>query len=170
MAKTNKSLDLALDALGSPIRRQMLRLLAAQEFTVGQLAERFPVSRPAVSKHLRLLESAGMVKRETRGNCNYCKLDARGFDVARRWLDEFWQDALGRFKLLAENTTERERPVTQTPTKRAKAPTKHAKAPSKIGKATTKRTKSPAKRTKATTKRTKSPTKRTKVARRQSRG
>src|SRR5690606_15770708 len=118
MPKTNKSLDVALDALGSPIRREMLRMLAVEEVTVGQLAERFPVSRPAISKHLRVLEGAGMVVRETRGNCNYCKLDARGFDAARRWLDEFWEDALGRFKLLAENTTER-KGRTSKPTRRA---------------------------------------------------
>jgi DNA-binding transcriptional ArsR family regulator len=98
----------------------MLRMLAMEEISVGQLAERFPVSRPAVSKHLRVLEAAGMVVRETRGNCNYCKLDTRGFDAARRWLDEFWEDALGRFALVAENTSEQNRRTTPAPRRQAK--------------------------------------------------
>jgi DNA-binding transcriptional ArsR family regulator len=99
--------DLALDALGSPIRRELVRLLAEKELPVGQLAKKVPVSRPAVSKHLRLLESAGLVAREARGNRNYCRLEQRGFEAAQSWLDGFWDEALGRFKLVAESTRPR---------------------------------------------------------------
>lgn len=100
---------LALDALGSPIRRDMVRLIAERELSVGELATKLPVSRPAVSKHLRLLQKAGLVITETRGNRNYCRLEPRGFEAARTWLDQFWEDALGRFQLLAENTTPRKK-------------------------------------------------------------
>ncbi len=99
--------DLALDALGNPIRRQMVRLLAKGPQPVGELAAHFPVSRPAISKHLRVLEGAGLVTRDAKGNRNYCRLEARGFEAARAWLDHFWDEALGRFKLLAENTAPR---------------------------------------------------------------
>jgi DNA-binding transcriptional ArsR family regulator len=99
--------NLVLDALGNPTRREMLRLLARRELAVGQLAAKLPVSRPAVSKHLQVLEQAGLVMREARGNRNYCRLQSAGFQVARAWLDSFWDDALARYKLVAENTAPR---------------------------------------------------------------
>ncbi len=94
----------ALDALGNPTRREMLQLLGDSPRTVGELAEAFPISRPAVSKHLRVLEEAGLVRHATEGTRNIYELDLGGFEAARRWLDGFWDQALARFKLLAENT------------------------------------------------------------------
>jgi len=94
----------ALDALGSPIRREIIRLLSDKAQAVGELARQLPVSRPAVSKHLRLLHDAGLVAHEAAGNRNVYRLQATGFDAARQWLDSFWGDALARFKLVAENT------------------------------------------------------------------
>jgi DNA-binding transcriptional ArsR family regulator len=76
---------------------------------VGRIAAQLPVSRPAVSKHLRLLHEAGLVACESRGNQNLYRIEAAGFDAARRWLDAFWDEALTRFKLTAENTTPRAR-------------------------------------------------------------
>lgn len=99
----------ALDALGSPVRRDILKLLAGQPRAVGELATRLPVSRPAVSKHLRLLEQAGLVAHETEGTRNVYRLEARGFEAARGWLEAFWDEALPRFKLVAENTRPRRR-------------------------------------------------------------
>lgn len=95
----------ALDALGNPTRREIVRLLAREPLPVGELAEQLPISRPAVSKHLRVLEHAGLVTSEPLGNRHYCRLDARGFRAAAAWLDRFWDDALTRFKLTAENLT-----------------------------------------------------------------
>ncbi len=93
----------ALNALGSPMRRRIVELLAARPRAVGELASALPVSRPAVSKHLRLLEETGLVAHEAKGNSNLYRLDAAGFEAARSWLDRFWTEALGRFRLAAEN-------------------------------------------------------------------
>lgn len=97
---------LALDALGNPVRREILRILAEAPSSVGAIAERLPVSRPAVSKHLVILEGAALVRHERRGTRNVYQIDRGGFSEARRWLDTFWDDALHRFALVAENTKE----------------------------------------------------------------
>ncbi len=92
------------DALGNPVRRKILMLLQEKERTVGDLAKVLPVSRPAVSRHLRLLSEAGLVAHTDRGTENIYSIEPQGFTDAKKWLDRFWGDALGRFKLLAENT------------------------------------------------------------------
>jgi DNA-binding transcriptional ArsR family regulator len=102
--RPNRRQALALDALGNPTRREILRRLAREPMPVGELAGHFPISRPAVSKHLRLLQAAGLVTSETQGKRHYCRLERAGFEAAASWLDRFWDDALHRFKLLAENT------------------------------------------------------------------
>lgn len=99
--------DLALDALGNPVRREILRILAEAPSSVGAIAERLPVSRPAVSKHLVILEGAALVRHERSGTRNVYRLDPGGFGEARDWLETFWDDALRRFVLVAENTEER---------------------------------------------------------------
>ncbi len=105
MTRSALALDaLALDALGNETRRQIVRLLAPGPQPVGEIAAALPVSRPAVSKHLRQLEAAALVTCERQGTRNLYRLDRRGFDAARGWLDAFWDDALTRFALLAENT------------------------------------------------------------------
>lgn len=101
---TSQDRDAAtLDALGSPIRRTIVELLSERPRAVGELASQLPVSRPAVSKHLRLLENAGLIAHEPIGTRNIYRLEAEGFEAARRWLDKFWTEALGRFRLVAEN-------------------------------------------------------------------
>ncbi|MCA9656187.1 MAG: winged helix-turn-helix transcriptional regulator [Myxococcales bacterium] len=97
----------ALDALGCPTRRSIVRLLAEGPRPVGEIAAALPVSRPAVSKHLRILEQAELVAHDRQGTRNLFRLERRGFDAARRWLDAFWDEALARFVMLAENTEER---------------------------------------------------------------
>lgn len=94
---------LALDALGNPLRRKIVELLSAQPRTVRELAAHLPVSRPAVSKHLLLLTHAGLVTHRPDGASNLYSLDEAGFENARNWLDSFWNEALGRFRLVAEN-------------------------------------------------------------------
>ena len=95
---------LALDALGSATRRQIMQILADGPRPVGRIAEALPISRPAVSKHLRLLERARLVAHERRGTESVFRLERAGFDAARDWLGSFWDEALARFVLAAENT------------------------------------------------------------------
>ena len=93
----------ALDALGNPVRRALLERLASGPLSVHELAEPFDISRPAISRHLRLLTEAGLVEPTRDGRENLYQLQPQGFDNARQWLDSFWSDALTRFKLVAEN-------------------------------------------------------------------
>lgn len=99
------SADAAFDALGSPVRREIVRILQAGPRSVQEIAEEFEISRPAVSKHLRILSEAHLVTYEEEGTKNIFSIDRTGFDAARGWLDSFWDDALARFKMVAENTT-----------------------------------------------------------------
>lgn len=94
----------ALDALGNPVRRAILDRLAEGEASVGALAAGFDVSRPAISRHLRVLEEAGLVIHHGEGTRNVYAVRPEGFDEARAWLHRFWDDALARFALVAENT------------------------------------------------------------------
>ena len=96
--------EATLDALGNATRRQIVRLLAPGPKSVGEIAADLPVSRPAVSKHLRLLEGAELVIHRSEGNRNVFQLHRPGFDTARLWLDQFWDDALARLAMVAENT------------------------------------------------------------------
>jgi DNA-binding transcriptional ArsR family regulator len=96
--------EAAFDALGNPVRRRIIVILARRQQAVGELARQLPVSRPAVSQHLRRLEQAGLVSARADGNRHVYQLEARGFDEARGWLDGFWNDALARFAMAAEHT------------------------------------------------------------------
>jgi DNA-binding transcriptional ArsR family regulator len=93
-----------LDALGNPVRRAILAMLAEAPQSVGALASRLPVSRPAVSRHLRVLEEADLVTFDRRGNRNIYRLQSEGFGAAHAWLDQFWDNALARFAMVAEST------------------------------------------------------------------
>ena len=95
----------ALDALGDTTRRAIVELLASGPRSVGDLAERLPVSRPAVSQHLRRLTEAGLVTADARGTRRIYRLQPEGVASVRSYLDEMWGAALSRFALIAENTT-----------------------------------------------------------------
>lgn len=97
----------ALDALGNPERRRLLRMLASGPRSVGELAEGFAISRPAISRHLKVLEGARLVRHEAAGTRNLYRLDPGGFAATAEWLDAFWDDAEARIRLLAENLAER---------------------------------------------------------------
>lgn len=90
-----------LDALGNPVRRDMLRVLRTKPLSVGELAERFPVSRPAVSRHLRVLEGAGLVQAHAEGTQRVYAVRIQGLAPVREFLDEFWDEALTRLAELA---------------------------------------------------------------------
>ena len=94
------------EALGDPTRRQILSLLGGGERSVREIADALPVSRPAVSKHLRLLKAAGLVAEEPRGTRRIYRLQADGPAAVRAYLEQVWGDAATRFRLVAENTTE----------------------------------------------------------------
>jgi DNA-binding transcriptional ArsR family regulator len=94
--------QMALAALSDPTRLAVLERLRAGPMTVGQLAEGMPVSRPAVSQHLRALKDAGLVRDEPRGTARIYRIHAEGLRELRDWLDTFWDDALARFKDHAE--------------------------------------------------------------------
>src|SRR5689334_18390104 len=97
-------------ALGDPVRRQILELLADEPRSVQALADELPISRPAVSRHLRLLKDAGLVDEEPRGTQRiYRVVQAGGLDAVERYLTGVWGEAAARFRLVAENTTPRRR-------------------------------------------------------------
>lgn len=106
---TNDSLSrFALDALGHQTRRDILALLRSEPMPVGDIASRLPISRPAVSKHLRILERAGLVQHTTHGTQNIFRLHHSGFGAARMYLEMFWDEALIRFQQAAEQAVEGE--------------------------------------------------------------
>jgi DNA-binding transcriptional ArsR family regulator len=97
MVTINPQLDLTFAALSDPTRRAILDQLVHGVATVGQLAEPFDISRPAISKHLRVLERAGLVNRQRDGRVSRCGLDASPMKDAADWVDRyrrFWDQQL----------------------------------------------------------------------------
>ncbi len=95
-----------MDALGDPTRRQVFELLRHGPRSVGELAAELPVSRPAVSQHLRVLEDAGLVTHHRQGTRHLYAIEDDGVAALRTWVDGFWDDALARFKAAAETKGE----------------------------------------------------------------
>lgn len=90
-------LDRVFRALADPTRREMLRSLAVQERTVGELAEPFRISLAAASKHVKTLERAGLVRRAVHGRTHFCRLDPKPLAGAHEWLsfyERFWTERL----------------------------------------------------------------------------
>jgi len=91
-------------ALGDPHRRAIVELLGSGPRSVQEIADDLPISRPAVSRHLRLLKDAGLVIDESKGARRLYQLHGAGVEAAQKYLDEVWGEATARFRLLAENT------------------------------------------------------------------
>jgi DNA-binding transcriptional ArsR family regulator len=91
-----------LEILADPTRQALVERLRVGPLPVGKLASGLPVSRPAVSKHLRLMREAGVVRMTEEGTRNLYELDLRTLDEVRRYLDRFWDNSLKRFKKAAE--------------------------------------------------------------------
>jgi DNA-binding transcriptional ArsR family regulator len=91
------------DALGDPHRRAIVELLGARERSVHELAELLPISRPAVSRHLRLLKDAGLVEEHPEGTRRIYRLQATGVEAVQAYLRQVWGEAAARFRLVAEN-------------------------------------------------------------------
>jgi DNA-binding transcriptional ArsR family regulator len=88
----------SLAALGDPTRRAIFERVAARPSAVGDLARGLPVTRPAVSQHLRVLKEAGLVSETAVGTRRIYRLDPRGIAAMRDWLDAHWAGALDAFK------------------------------------------------------------------------
>src|SRR5918911_4269129 len=91
------------DALGDHNRRLIVELLGAGDRSVRELADQLPISRPAVSRHLRLLKQAGLVSDRAEGTRRLYRLHDEGIAAVRAYLEGVWGEAAGRFRLLAEN-------------------------------------------------------------------
>ena len=85
-------------ALADPTRRQVLERLRGGALSVGEIARDMPVSRPAVSQHLKVLKEAGLVSDEARGARRVYQIDPHGLAEVRAWLDQFWDAALEAFR------------------------------------------------------------------------
>ncbi|MEJ0027027.1 MAG: metalloregulator ArsR/SmtB family transcription factor [Rhizomicrobium sp.] len=96
----------ALDALADPTRRRVFERLRAGPSAVGRLAQGLPVSRPAVSQHLKVLKDAGLVREEQDGARRIYRIDPQGLGPLRAWLDQFWESALDAFKAEVEKKAE----------------------------------------------------------------
>ena len=92
------------EALGDPNRREILRLLGVEDLAVGEIAEAMPISRPAGSRHLRLLKDAGLVAERAQGTRRIYQLKAEGLEAVQAYVKGVWGDAAQRFRLVAENT------------------------------------------------------------------
>lgn len=92
----------AFDALGDPTRRHIFERIAARPQAVGEIARGLPVTRPAVSQHLKVLLAAGLATCSAQGTRRVYRVDPRGVAIMRDYLDRFWEGALAAFKHAAE--------------------------------------------------------------------
>ncbi len=104
-APKHRQREAVFRAIADPTRREILGLLRGRRRTVGEIAANFRTSRPAISKHLRLLRSVGLVVTKRDGTAGICELNARPLRAVRDWLQDyeaFWRDSLGNLKRYVE--------------------------------------------------------------------
>jgi DNA-binding transcriptional ArsR family regulator len=105
VTKSNRQRDAVFRALADPTRREILNILRNGQQTVGGIAGNFRMSRPAISKHLRLLHRAGLVTTQPQGASNLCKLNPQPLRLVNDWISEyetFWNESLQRLKQYIE--------------------------------------------------------------------
>lgn len=105
-----RAANAAFRAIADPTRREILNLLRVSPQTVGELAGNFRTSRPAISRHLRILRSAGLVAAQTRGATHICRLNAKPLQAVSAWLQDyqvFWSESLGALKQHVEGSANR---------------------------------------------------------------
>ncbi len=107
MNYANKAWD-GLAALGDPTRREIFERIAIRPSAVGELARGLPVSRPAVSQHLKVLKAAGLVSEQAQGTRRIYRLDPRGIGAVRDWLDSHWATAMTAFQDYADRQHDQE--------------------------------------------------------------
>lgn len=98
--------EAAFDALGHPTRRRMLEVLRDGERPVGDLADALPIGRPAVSKHLKVLEGAGLVEHKSVGTRNLYAVAAGGLAPLQKWLTDTWDETLAAFAAYVEESAD----------------------------------------------------------------
>jgi DNA-binding transcriptional ArsR family regulator len=94
--------DAGLGLLGDPTRRAIFELLARRPSSVGELAQQLPITRPAVSQHLRVLKDGGLVVSQAEGTRRVYRLNPEGVSALRAYLDRIWEEALTAFQKAAE--------------------------------------------------------------------
>ena len=109
----------ALTALADPTRRRLFELVADRPSPVGRLADQLPVSRPAVSQHLKVLREAGLVQEERVGTRHVYRLETAGLELLRTYFESFWERSLAAFKETAERA---DRPGPPDPPSAEEAP------------------------------------------------
>ena len=100
--------EVAIAALADPSRRAIIERLREGALPVGKIAHDLPISRPAVSQHLRVLSNAGLLTCATSGNKRIYAISPEGVDALRRYLDCLWDDALACFAMAAQDTKDQE--------------------------------------------------------------
>jgi DNA-binding transcriptional ArsR family regulator len=108
----NPSLDAVFAALSDPTRRRIVEKLARGSLTVGQIARDFPLSQPAISKHVRVLEDSGLLNREVVGRIHRCSLSPQAMESATTWLErqrKYWNATLDRLGDLFTRPTEKKK-------------------------------------------------------------
>ena len=101
-------LDAVFAALADPTRRRMVERLARRPMSVGEMSQGFAISQPGISKHVRVLEEAGLLKREIVGRVHRCKLEPKTIEAASSWIDEqrrFWNAAFERLDAYLARTS-----------------------------------------------------------------
>jgi DNA-binding transcriptional ArsR family regulator len=101
--------DRVFAALNDPTRRSVLERLRSGPKPVGEIARGLPVTRPAVSQHLKVLKEAGLVDDRSEGTRRIYQIDPKGLGAMRAWLDQFWTEALDAFAAEAERTAKKEK-------------------------------------------------------------
>ena len=102
-------MDAALTAIAEPNRRQILGLISSSELSAGEIAGHFDVSRPAISQHLAVLRSAGLVTERRAGTRRFYRARPEGLSGLREWLDSFWRGGLEQLRVEAEREAKRVR-------------------------------------------------------------
>ncbi|SDF73819.1 ArsR/SmtB family transcription factor [Chitinophaga filiformis] len=95
----------SFQAIADPSRREILLMLAGDKKSINSIAEQFDISRPAISKHIKVLHQAGFITFEEKGRERYCILRQEGFDELKEWInffDNFWKERLGKLEKLLE--------------------------------------------------------------------
>ncbi|MGN6637445.1 MAG: ArsR/SmtB family transcription factor [Mucilaginibacter sp.] len=103
-----KSADKAFNALGDPTRRQIFEKLREKPLPVAEIADGLPVSRPAVSQHIKVLQEAQLIRVKKEGTRSICQIDPDGLIAMRFYLDNMWNTALKAFKKAAEDEQQKQ--------------------------------------------------------------
>ena len=113
----NADLDSVFHALGDSTRRHLIEALAGEERTVGELAEPLEISLPAVSKHLGVLEGAGLLERRREGRSHYLRFNSEALNPASQWLEvqrRFWNESFDKLASYLETTSKKASPKKRT--------------------------------------------------------